>query len=118
MKNNNKIIGNYYENLAVKYLIKNQYNIINTNYRYKTIDIYQPLEIDIIATKDNVIYFFEVKYRSGSINGYFPCSPKKLRNIITCSENFLYHYPQYQNLWPSIHWIVINKNTIDILNIN
>jgi Holliday junction resolvase-like predicted endonuclease len=118
VKNNNKIIGNYYEKLAIKYLIKNEYNIIVTNYRYESIDGYRPLELDIIATKDEVIFFFEVKYRQKNIHGYFPCGQKKIDNITQCSENFLYHNPQYKHLWPKINCILITPNTLEILDVN
>jgi Holliday junction resolvase-like predicted endonuclease len=116
MKNNKRNIGNYYEKIAIKFLQENQYQIVATNYQYKTIDYYKPLELDIVATKDNIIYFFEVKYRS-RLDGYFPCNPKKLLNIEECSRNFLYHHPQYNQFWPQIQWIIINKS-IEILNIN
>jgi putative endonuclease len=119
MKNNSKIIGNYYENLAKIYLEKNQYKIITQNYRFKTIDIYKPLELDIIAIKEDVIYFFEVKYRRNSqhLNNFFPSSYKKIQNIIQCGENFLYHNPHFNNYFMNISWIIINNNEISILNL-
>ncbi|MFZ9243302.1 MAG: YraN family protein, partial [Sediminibacterium sp.] len=42
----NKDTGNFGENLAAEYLIKNGFDILTKNWRYKH------LEIDIIASKD------------------------------------------------------------------
>ena len=53
----NKAIGNLGEDIAVSYLEKNKFTILERNYRYKR------CEIDIIAEKDNCIYFIEVKIR-------------------------------------------------------
>ena len=73
---NKKDIGNYYEKLGKKYLQDQGYSIIITNYRYKTIDIYKPLEIDIIAFKQDILYCIEVKYRKHS-SSFFPIGEKK-----------------------------------------
>ncbi len=54
---NNKIIGDKGESIAVQYLLKNKYTIIERNFRCRF------GEIDIIAKKDNCIIFFEVKTR-------------------------------------------------------
>lgn len=48
------------EELAVDFLIKHDYRILERNYRHKR------AEIDIIAYKDKILCFIEVKYRSGS----------------------------------------------------
>lgn len=54
----NKIVGNKGEVQAVNYLKKEKYKILTTNFRNKI------GEIDIIAQKDNIIVFVEVKTRS------------------------------------------------------
>ena len=82
--------GSFYEKKACLYLKKNNYEIVTTNYRWKH------YEIDIIAldrSKDKkLLVFFEVKYRKKS-NAYFAIentiNPKKQKNIIECSEQFL-----------------------------
>lgn len=53
----NKKTGNIGEVIAIKYLQKNDYQIIETNYTSKW------WEIDIIAKKDNIFIFVEVKFR-------------------------------------------------------
>ena len=60
---NNCRIGKIGEKLAVKYLRKQRYKIITTNFYTKR------GEIDIIARKDNEIVFVEVKTRSSDSFG-------------------------------------------------
>lgn len=57
-------MGNEKEQIAVSYLISNDYQIIFRNYRTNT------GEIDIIAIKNNTIVFIEVKYRKNANYGY------------------------------------------------
>lgn len=56
--NKNKKIGNIGERLAKVYLLVNGYQILKCNYRIKI------GEIDIIAKKNNIIHFVEVKTRT------------------------------------------------------
>lgn len=56
-KKNNRKIGQFYEDVAVSYLIEKGYEILERNYQMRM------GEIDIIAKKDKRIVAFEVKYR-------------------------------------------------------
>ena len=57
---NTKIIGDTGEKAAVKYLIKNKFKILETNFR-------SPFgEIDIIAEYKKELHFIEVKTRSSN----------------------------------------------------
>ncbi len=63
MKNftsNTQKIGELGEDVACKFLVKNGFSILERNYTKKW------GEIDIIAQKENVLYFIEVKSRSVS----------------------------------------------------
>lgn len=51
-------LGNKGEEIAVHYLIENEYEILEKNWRYKR------AEVDVIAKKDNWIIIVEVKTRS------------------------------------------------------
>lgn len=55
---NKRKIGDYYEELAVKYLVKAGYEILEKNYRNRY------GEIDIIAREKEYICFCEVKFRT------------------------------------------------------
>ncbi len=57
-KTQKKEVGDFGENFSQSYLIKNGYEIIERNYRTKF------GEIDIIAKKDNIVHFIEVKTRN------------------------------------------------------
>ena len=59
-----QIKGGAGEKKAIDFLIKNEYLILEKNYRF------QKAEIDIIAQKENFILFIEVKTRKNSSYGY------------------------------------------------
>lgn len=63
-KQTNKIKGNIGEVQAIAYLEKNNYILLEQNYKNAI------GEIDIIAKKDNRIIFIEVKYRNTARFGY------------------------------------------------
>ena len=60
----NKIKGKYGEDLAVNYLIKNGYAIVERNYRFSRYG-----EVDIIALDKDVLCFVEVKTRTSRAFG-------------------------------------------------
>lgn len=70
-------IGNQAETAAVEYLTREGYEVIDRNWRTRV------CEIDVVARKQNVTYFVEVKYRShgeqGSGLDYI--TPKKLQQM-------------------------------------
>ena len=61
---NNKLIGNAGEDLARRYLEKNNYEIIDQNVRFSKF-----CEIDIIAKHKDTIVFVEVKTRMTDLYG-------------------------------------------------
>ena len=77
---NNKIIGAKGENLAINFLEKKGYKILQQNY-VNTIG-----EIDIIAENKGVLVFIEVKYRASAKFGLpreavTPHKQNKIRNV-------------------------------------
>ena len=67
-------LGKFGEEMAVEYLQKNGYEILETNWTF------QKAEIDIIAQKENILAIVEVKTRS-SIDFGLPqdfVKPKKI----------------------------------------
>ena len=67
-------LGKKGEDLAVEYLLQNDYEILNRNW------IYQKAEIDIIAKKDHFLAVIEVKTRS-SLDYGSPQDFVKLKKI-------------------------------------
>jgi putative endonuclease len=83
-------IGRKGESIALDYLMRKGYTIVEKNYTYRR------FEIDIIAKQRNTIVFIEVKTRKGSHFG-FPeeaVDDKKIRHILKCADHYL-----YQNQW-------------------
>jgi len=79
---NTRKIGNIAENRACEYLKKNGYKIIERNFYTKF------GEIDIIAFKDDVFHFIEVK--SGkSFEPIFNITPTKIKRIIRSAEVYI-----------------------------
>jgi len=102
----NKIIGNFGEELACHYLVRNGYKIIEKNYRHSY------LEIDIIAKINSLLTFIEVKTRTNVFLGLAEdsLSWKKTENInraIRCylEKNNIYH----ENIRFDLIAIDINK---------
>ncbi len=84
MLSNNEI-GQKGEQLAVNYLLENGYNLLETNWRYKR------AEIDIIAKKDGVLIFVEVKTRNYTYFGH-PAefvTKKKESMVIDAAQRYM-----------------------------
>ncbi|MCI1958563.1 MAG: YraN family protein [Clostridia bacterium] len=84
-KDKNKAKGDFGERLAARELVKKGYEIVKRNYRKRD------GEIDIIAKKDNLIVFVEVKLRLGTQNGMpsEAVDAKKQMKIIETAKNFI-----------------------------
>jgi len=82
--------GGYGEKLGATHLKEQGYQILIKNYRTKY------GEIDIIATKNNCIYFFEVKTRSSDRYGkpYEAVNFNKIEHI----KRAAYHYLLQKNV--------------------
>ncbi len=82
----NKTKGKLGEKLAKEFLLKNGFEILETNFRYSRM-----AEIDIIASKGNILYFVEVKYRTTNAFGMpFEAITKfKLDKIKMCAQYYL-----------------------------
>ena len=77
--------GKYGESIAVKYLILKEFQIIECNWRHKR------LEVDIIAVKNKIIHFIEVKTRHSTAFG-FPeesVDRKKFKNMQKAAVAYL-----------------------------
>lgn len=81
------------ENQAIIYLKKQNFTILNRNFHTKY------GEIDIVASKNKRLYFFEVKYRRTMNFGFGEgaISPNKIMKLtksieVWISKNTLYNY--------------------------
>lgn len=94
IKTNTKTIGDNGEKLASEYLSNLGYKILETNWRYKK------LEVDIIAEKGDVLHFVEVKSRKHNAHG-FPeenVTKTKLKNLVSASEAYLIEQPNWNRI--------------------
>ena len=86
--------GKQGEQLAVEYFSKLGYEVVHQNWRHRH------WEVDIIACKNNMLHFIEVKCRSSHQYG-FPeesVSLKKIKHLIDASAEYLFMYPQWQRI--------------------
>ena len=78
-------LGKFGEELAVDFLQKNGYDILETNW------VFQKAEIDIIAQKENILAIVEVKTRS-SIEFGLPqdfVKPKKIQLLVKAVNEYV-----------------------------
>jgi len=92
--------------MAVKHLIEKGFEILQQNWRHSH------WEVDIIAAKDGILHFIEVKTRKTKKFGHpeESVSKKKIQNLINAAEEYLYLHPQWQRIQFDILSISIIKN--------
>jgi len=89
----NKVIGALGERYAVEYLVKKHYKIIelNPNSRWG--------ELDIVAEKNNIIYFIEVKTRKDIRHGrpYEGVTRSKIQHLKRTITHYILTHKTLQN---------------------
>ena len=98
--------GSIGEVMAVKYFTDNGFTLLHQNWRHSH------WEVDIIAQKDTVLHFIEVKTRRTKKFGHpeESVTKKKIQNLINASEEYLYQFPQWKRIQFDILSITILKN--------
>jgi putative endonuclease len=78
-------LGKKGEQLAVDYLVKNNYDIIERNYRF------DKAEVDIIAKKNQILAIIEVKTRSSSDFGNPQdfVKPKQIQRLVKAVDEYV-----------------------------
>jgi len=78
-------LGKKGEELAIGFLIKNDYKILEKNYRYLK------AEVDIIAQKENTLAVVEVKTRATDYFGNPQdfVNPKKIKLLLSAIDNYI-----------------------------
>jgi putative endonuclease len=95
MKTQKQILGRWGEETATAYLEKNGYKLLCCNYHSRH------GEIDIVASKDGVLIFVEVKTRSSHAFGY-PENSVTLRKqayLLSAAEDYLQAHPESSESW-------------------
>lgn len=82
---NKREVGAKYEDIAANYLMRHGYKIIERNYHNKF------GELDIIATKDGMLIYTEIKFRSGEEYGK-PLEAVDIKKQRRISRAAAWHY--------------------------
>lgn len=90
----NKNTGSRGEQLAAEYLVTNGFAIVERNWRYGH------WEVDIIASKNDRLHFFEVKTRTSGLFGKpeESVTRKKMKFLRNAAEEYQYRHPQWKYL--------------------
>lgn len=78
-------LGKKGEQLAIDFLVKNGFKILEKNYRYLK------AEVDVIAQKGNILAAIEVKTRSTDFFGNPEefVNPKKIKLLVSAIDNYV-----------------------------
>ena len=103
---NNLLTGRNGEDLAVAYLQQHDFTILERNWRYARV------EIDIIASKNNVLHFIEVKTRTSTRFGLpeESVSVKKMEQLKKGAEEYQYRNSQWKDIQFDVLAINISKS--------
>ena len=98
IKPTTKELGDRAENLVADYLKNHGHEIIARNHKTKF------YEIDIVSTKDDKIYFTEVKYRKDQSRGTSldMVTKQKLQKMTFAAEAFLKYFQEFQDFSPCL----------------
>jgi putative endonuclease len=104
----NKEIGIFGENRAISHLTELGFEILHRNWRYKH------LEIDIIASKDNLLHIIEVKTRTSIEFGYPEqfIHRQKMHFLKNAAAFFQYENPRWKYLQFDVISIFLNDQQI------
>lgn len=108
---NKRKIGGEYEEIAVKHLIQNGYQILERNF------FHRGGEIDIIAKSDFYLVFIEVKYRANIENGYpeEAVNYRKRKSIIHSANYYMFRNGYYEDTPCRFDVVVILGKDIKII---
>jgi putative endonuclease len=104
-----QLLGKQGEALAVQWLVERGYTILHQNWRYSY------YEIDIIASKANMLHFIEVKTRRNKKFGWPEESvgEKKLLNMMNAADEYQYRNPGWKRIQYDVMSIIISGNKTD-----
>lgn len=102
----NKQLGDQGEQTVVDFLVTARHEIVARNYKTKL------FEVDIISQKNEVLYFTEVKYRSGHDFGEALdfIDKKKQQKMHLAVAGFLAIHPEYADFRPSLAVAAVDKD--------
>ena len=98
--------GRWAEDMAASWLTTHGYKILHRNWRYSR------FEVDIIAQKEQMLHFIEVKARSGKKFGWPEESvdSQKIQNLIDAAGEFSERHPEWKRIQLDILSIEFGSN--------
>lgn len=99
-------LGKYGEQLGAEYLTANEFTILQLNWKYSY------YEIDIIASKNRVLHFIEIKTRKSTRFG-FPeesAGRKKMEKINKAANNYMAKHPNWNRVQYDVLSISFSEN--------
>jgi putative endonuclease len=99
-------LGKEGEELAIAWFMNEGYKILHCNWRHSH------YEVDIIASKINILHFIEVKARRSNTFGYPEESvgKKKIENLMKAAEEFLIQFPEWKRIQFNVLSILLKKD--------
>jgi putative endonuclease len=101
-------IGDQSESLATDFLEREGFVIIERNYYAGKLG-----EIDIIATKEDILHFIEVKSSYGDFDPIYNITPSKLKKVINSAHYYLKH--KGLDIAFSIDALLIRKGEVELI---
>ncbi len=82
------------EELAAAWLTAQGFSLLYRNWKHSY------FELDIVASKDSILHFIEVKTRTNDTYGYPEegVTPKKMERLMNAGEEFLHQNPQWKRI--------------------
>lgn len=105
-------LGKKGEIAALAYLLQNNYQMINCNWRCRN------YEVDIIARQDDTIIFIEVKTRSSSFWGYpeEAISKRRIKRLVEAADYYIKANDITSDVRFDVIAIIMKNDTPEILH--
>lgn len=86
--------GRQGEELAAEWLLAQGFVLMYRNWKYSY------FELDVVASKDNILHFIEVKTRTTETYGHpeEAVTAKKLERLMNAGEEFLHQHPEWKRI--------------------
>ena len=99
-------LGKKGEQMAEEYLLQRGYIVLHRNWRFSH------YEIDLIAIKNEVLHFVEVKLRSSKVFGLPEqnVKRKKFQSLLRAADEFLFQHKEYRHVQYDILSINLSVN--------
>lgn len=97
--------GKQGEDMAAVWLATQGFDLLHRNWKHSY------YELDVVASKEGVLHFIEVKTRTTDMYGHPEegVTPKKLDRLMNAGEEFLHQYPEWKRIQYDILSIRLHK---------